>query len=154
MTRIRAALLCIGSIKTAWLREGIAEYEKRLQGSLEIIEIPASKEKEADRQKSDESVRLLSALGKREGLVWVLDVTGKHLASATFAHDLGAIADRGDSITFVLGGAYGLTDEVRQRADRIMRLSDMTLPHELCRLVFLEQLYRAGQIRRGTGYHH
>ena len=89
-----------------------------------------------------------------QGQVWVLDETGNAFTSESFARELEKVVDRGDQVIFVIGGAYGLTDAVRSRADRIIRLSDMTMAHELCRAVFLEQLYRAEQILKGTGYHH
>ncbi|PIR52556.1 hypothetical protein COU76_05890 [Candidatus Peregrinibacteria bacterium CG10_big_fil_rev_8_21_14_0_10_49_10] len=147
-------LLCIGSLKISWSAEGCAQFVDRLSRELEIVELPASKEKDPTRQMEDESRRLLEAIEKRKGLVWVLDERGKGMTSQTFSHALVSPSDRGEHILFVLGGAYGLTDAVRERAAKIMRLSEMTLPHELCRLVFLEQLYRAIQIQKGTGYHH
>ena len=76
------------------------------------------------------------------------------MTSEFFSQALEQMEDRGESVVFVLGGAYGLGDLVRQKADKILRLSDMVLPHELCRVVLLEQIYRAGQIQKGTGYHH
>jgi len=121
---------------------------------LELVEIPASKERDPDRQMQEESERLLEALSKREGEIIVLDERGKGMSSEEFSTALTGASDQGRSLLFVLGGAYGLSDAVRERADRILRLSAMTLPHELCRVVFLEQLYRAVQIQKGSGYHH
>lgn len=149
-------LLCIGSLKFTWAKSACEDYADRLSHSLklEIIELPASKAREPEKQREEESERIIQALGKRGGIVWVLDERGKEMTSQGFAKELQMAKDRGDAVTFVLGGAYGLNDAVRNKANRMLRLSAMTLPHELCRVVFLEQLYRAGEIGRGSGYHH
>lgn len=149
-------LLTIGSLKTSWIKEGCADYQARIERScqFEVNEIPASKQKDEVKQREEESVAILTRLEKCRGLVWVLDETGKQFTSQQFADEIEKLSDLGTSITFVLGGAYGHTDEVRHRADRVFALSKMTFPHELCRFVFLEQLYRAQEIRRGSGYHH
>lgn len=148
-------LLCIGKLKAGWAREACEEYAARLSHTMkfEIVELPASKEKDAARQREDESQRLLQASAKLEGDRYVLDERGTSFTSAAFAKLVTAAADRGTSLVFLLGGAYGLTDDVRH-SGKTLRLSEMTLPHELCRVLFLEQLYRAGEIRRGSGYHH
>ncbi|HLC66536.1 MAG TPA: 23S rRNA (pseudouridine(1915)-N(3))-methyltransferase RlmH, partial [Candidatus Nanoarchaeia archaeon] len=149
-------LLCIGSLKFSWAKEACQDYADRLGHSLklELIELPASKAREPEKQREEESERIITALEKRGGMVWVLDERGKEMTSQAFAKELQTAKDRGDAMTFVLGGAYGLNDAVRQKANRLLRLSAMTLPHELCRVVFLEQLYRAQEIGKGSGYHH
>ena len=136
---MKTALVAIGTLKTPWAKEACNQYLGRL--SIDLIELPASKQKDPSKQSQEESESILKRLSKMQGQVWVLDETGN-------------VVDRGDQVIFVIGGAYGLTDAVRSRADRIIRLSDMTMAHELCRAVFLEQLYRAEQILKGTGYHH
>jgi len=149
-------LLCVGPIKTKWIAEGCAHFLGRLGHAMrmEVVEVPASKQTDPAKQQAEESERLLAVLEKREGDVWVLDERGKAMTSAVFAQALGKLRDTGRPIVFVLGGAFGFTEEVRKRASRILRLSDMTFPHELCRLDFLEQLYRASEILKGSGYHH
>lgn len=153
---MKITVLVVGSLKTSWLKEGCAEYAGRLahDGKFSIVELPAGKQKDARKQRDEESVAILKKLDKNEGRVWVLDERGKSMISVVFAKRLQELSDRGESVTFVIGGAYGLSDAVRDRADTLLRLSDMTLPHELCRVLFLEQLYRAVQITKGTGYHH
>ncbi|MFH0851802.1 MAG: 23S rRNA (pseudouridine(1915)-N(3))-methyltransferase RlmH [Candidatus Peregrinibacteria bacterium] len=152
----RITLLCVGPIRTKWIVEGCAHFLGRLGHAIqmEVIEIPAGKQIDPNRQQAEESERLLEAIMKREGDIWVLDERGKALTSPVFASSLGALRDAGRTAIFVLGGAYGFTDAVRKRANRVLKLSDMTFPHELCRLVFLEQLYRATEIYKGSGYHH
>ena len=113
-----------------------------------------SKEKDAERQKADESHRLIAAMKKMHGTVWILDERGKAMTSPAFAKEIEKAKHAGTPMIFVLGGAYGLSDDVRALSQTHLRLSDMVLPHELCRVVFLEQLYRATEIAKGSGYHH
>ncbi len=126
----------------------------RHEYSCDLIELPASKQKDPTKQLQEESQTILNRLAKMKGLVFVLDERGEALSSEACSQVMSEAADRGDPLIFIIGGAYGLSDEVRRKADRTIKLSDMTLPHELCRIVFLEQLYRARQIVKGTGYHH
>ncbi len=152
----RITLLCIGKLKENYAKDACAFYGERLSHALkfEIIELPASKEKDPERQKADESKRLIDAAKKADGELWILDERGKAMTSPAFAKELEKAKNAGGSMTFILGGAYGLTDDVRKMTSKSLRLSDMVLPHELCRVVFLEQLYRATEIMRGSGYHH
>lgn len=153
MQRIR--LLTIGTLKTPWIREGCGEYRKRLSSLafLDIEEFPASKENRPERQIREESDRLLEAFGGEDLLV-TLDERGKEMTTEQFAEFLSEKRDHGLSISFVIGGAYGLDDRVRERAHVLLKLSSMTFPHELCRLLFLEQLYRALNLGNGGKYHH
>lgn len=101
----------------------------------------------------DESDKLLEAFGGEDTLV-VLDERGKEMTTEKFSEFLAEQKDHGLSVTFAIGGAFGFDDRVRQRANVLMKLSSMTLPHELSRLFFLEQLYRALDLGRGGKYHH
>jgi len=152
----KIVLLCVGSVKTSWIKEGIAEYASRMRSeiSLETVEVPASKHADAAKQMEEECDRLLTALDKRDGDAWVLDEHGTVMSSSDFATHMETARDGGRTVIFLLGGAHGLTAALRARAVRRFSLSPMTFPHELCRLIFMEQLYRVTQILRGTGYHH
>ncbi len=152
----RVTLLTIGKPKEQWVKEACEQYLQRLrpQISLTVLELGPSRGKDGVVQQLEESERLLRSLESMQGDIWVLDETGKGMTSMEFAKHLGAARDQGTPSIFVLGGAYGLTDAVRKKARVVVRLSDMTLPHELCRVLFLEQLYRACEINRGSGYHH
>jgi 23S rRNA (pseudouridine1915-N3)-methyltransferase len=154
MQAMRWALFCIGKLKMRWAAEGCAMYTERLGNSLSITELPASRARDGDAQRTEESAAILRALMKWKGEVWVLDEGGERMTSTTFSSVLAKLGDRGTPVAFVLGGAFGLDASVRDRADLVLRLSDMTFPHELCRVVLLEQLYRASEIAKGTGYHH
>ncbi len=147
------ALLAVGSLKTSWVRAGAEDYLRRLR-DVSVLELQASKAKEPLKQAAEESEKILAKMKDFDGETCVLDERGVSKTSKAFAATLQKLSDRGTSVLFVLGGAYGLTDAVRSTATHVLRLSDMTLPHELCRLLFLEQLYRAQQIQKGSGYHH
>jgi 23S rRNA (pseudouridine1915-N3)-methyltransferase len=151
----RVVLLAVGRIKEPWARDAAAFYTDRLERALklDIVELPASRETDPVRQKDDESRRVIKFLEDYDADIWVLDETGKGMTSPAFAAELGKARDAGRTVVFILGGSYGLTDAVRSKG-KLLRLSDMVLPHELCRVVFLEQLYRATEIAKGSGYHH
>lgn len=102
----------------------------------------------------EENDRVLKALEKTEGIIIVLSHRGKEYSSEAFASMLARQKDIGQPVTFVISGAYGSDERVLAKAHVVLSLSRMTLPHELCKLVFLEQLYRAHAILAGTGYHH
>lgn len=120
---------------------------------FDVEELPASKENRPERQVREESDRLLKSFGGEDVLV-LLDEHGKDLTTDAFAEFLVEHKDFGRSVTFVIGGAYGFDERVREKADLLLRLSSMTLPHELCRLIFFEALYRALDRGRGGKYHH
>ncbi len=149
-------LLSVGKIKSHWAADGCSDYITRLRHhcNLTITELPAGRAKDSKKQREDESEQILHALQRLKGELWLLDEKGQSQTSAQFALFLAKARDRGTPLTFILGGAYGVTDDVRAAVKGSLRLSDMTLPHELCRLVFLEQLYRGCEIVKGTGYHH
>lgn len=152
----KITLLCIGSPKRAWHTEACKQYTERLSHDVQfdIIEVAASKQKDPAKQADEESQALLDKLSKSDADVWVLDERGREYTSVEFARSLSEYRDNGRALVFVLGGAYGLTDIVRKQANQLFALSRMTLPHDLARVFFLEQLYRAQQIQKGTGYHH
>lgn len=152
----KVTLIAVGSVKTPWVREACSDFIMRFPGHCDfsMIEVQASKSKDPHRQSAEESERLLKAAEAAGGMTWLLDERGDRKTSTAFADDVRDAHDIGDHMVFLLGGSYGVNDDVRRAVDRSLRLSDMTLPHELCRAVFLEQLYRAFQIISGGKYHH
>ncbi len=145
----RVRLLTVGKIKTSWIAEGCELYVERLRHSCEYLEQVLGSGSAIEEQD-----KILAALEKIDGKIVVLDERGKNLKSVEFASWIGKQRDLGEEITFVIGGAYGLDDRIRAKADLVLSMSSMTLPHELCKLFFLEQLFRAHSILAGTGYHH
>ena len=152
----KVTFLSVGRTKTPWIADGCRHFAQRLSTSIDLhsIEIPASRQLDEDRQRAEESQVILERLDKLDGDVWLLDERGKGMKSVDFSKVLGRAQDSGRPLIFILGGAYGVTDAVRNRATNILQLSQMTFPHEFCCLVFLEQLYRACEILKGSGYHH
>lgn len=153
----KISLLCIGTLRESWAKEAAKLYKDRLQYAIDlsVVELMPSHQPNEAGQKVEESERLIvSAQKMKSGEIWVLDERGKDMTSVEFAGELQKLQDRGEPVTFILGGSYGLTDNVRAAAKKVIRLSSMVLPHELCRVVFLEQLYRATEINKGSAYHH
>lgn len=138
----RIRILAVGKVRKAWVREGLATYQKRLPG-LQVVELKDSQpEREAD--------ALLAELRGDEQLV-PLTEEGRCLGSVALAERL---RDSGSGrLAFVIGGADGLSLRLKQRAAWSLSLSPLTFPHELARLLLLEQLYRAHTILQGGPYH-
>lgn len=151
----RITLFAVGRLKEPWARAVSQLYVERIAAyaQLRVIEFPASKGRTGAEQQIEESQRLLAQLRDAAGPIIILDERGEGMTSAEFSEFIAHACDQGTPLTFILGGAYGLTDAVR-KTGRLLKLSDMTLPHELARIVFLEQLYRAHEIGRGSAYHH
>lgn len=158
---MRISLICVGKLKEKYLSQGVAEYVKRLGRycNMEIIELPDEKtpdnagESLQDIIKQREGERILKSI-KEGSFCIALAIEGGMLSSTELAEKLGALAVGGVShITFVIGGSLGLSDEVLRRADYILSFSKMTFPHQLMRLILLEQIYRAYRILNREPYH-
>ena len=152
---MKIVLLAVGRLRSEPLREVCADYLARLKryGSAEVVEVKASENGDAARRIADESARLLDQLAPSDH-VMALDERGKTLSSPELAKVLKDLELRSTKrLVLILGGAYGLSDEIRRRGT-LLSLSKMTFPHELCRAVALEQLYRARTIQNGEPYHH
>lgn len=158
---MKIRIVAAGKLKEKYLREGVAEYEKRLApfASVELLEtreeyMPENPS-EAQRQQTlaKEGERLLRLVPEKSFLI-VLDVKGKLLSSEALAKELAGLALQGRSdLTFLIGGAFGLSQAVRERADLRISFSPMTFTHQMVRLLLYEQIYRAFKINRGEKYH-
>ncbi len=158
---MKITLITVGKIKEKYFREAIAEYEKRLSKycKLEILEVMDEKtpdkasaaEEEAIKEK--EAERILKYV-KEDAFVYTLEILGQRLDSPAFAKQIENIGISGKShIQFVIGGSLGLHESVSRRADRKISFSDMTFPHQLMRVILLEQIYRGYRIINGEPYH-
>ncbi len=158
---MKLTIIAVGKIKERYLKDGIAEYIKRLSRfcRVEVIEVADEQAPETLSASQEEQVKKKEAErinGKiKEGtLLIVLDVKGEKLDSESFARKLQAFLLSGNShITFVIGGSLGLDPELVKKAHFRLSLSDMTFPHQLARLILLEQIYRAFKIMNGEPYH-
>lgn len=155
------SIITVGKLKEKYLKDGIDEYKKRLTRycNIEIIEVSDEKAPENLSQKEEEQVKEKEGLGilkniKDNMYVVVLDIKGKMLSSEELSEFLGERGLTGDSsIAFVVGGSLGLSKEVLNRADYKLSFSKMTFPHQLMRLILLEQIYRGFRILKGEPYH-
>ncbi|EFI84010.1 Ribosomal RNA large subunit methyltransferase H [Listeria grayi] len=154
-------IITVGKLKEKYLTQGINEYLKRLQAyaKVQIIELPDEKAPEVLSQAEMEQVKLKEGeriLGKisDDAHVVALAILGKQKTSEQFAAGIEKLMTYGKSkIVFVIGGSLGLGDNVLKRADEEMSFGKLTLPHQLMRLVLVEQVYRAFRIMRGEPYH-
>ena len=155
---IKVNVVAVGKVKEKYFADGISEYAKRLTRYCEfkIIEVSEENFTKFDEGlvstiKEKEAERILPHL---KGYVVAMAIEGKKYTSEKFAKLIKDVADRGSGvITLVIGGSYGLSDRVKNRADELLSFSDMTFPHTLFRLMLTEQLYRAFSINGGSAYH-
>lgn len=149
-------LAVVGRAHDAALGSAIADYERRAARywplTVREVKDAGGRSQPPAVTRRLEGERLLDVCAPR-GDVVACDERGAMMTSADFAAWLGRIRDGAGSITFVIGGAYGLDDAVRARATRMLAVAPWTLPHEMARLVLSEQLYRAGTMLRGEPYH-
>ena len=154
-------ILSVGKVKDAWLREGIQEYRRRIQPyeAVEIIEVKDEKAPESNSDAENEAVknaeaeRILKQVKEGEYVI-LLDLAGKPLDSVQLSEKIAAIHTSGKNrIDFVIGGSLGTGDSLKKRADFSWKLSDNTFPHQLCRLIVLEQIYRSFRILNHEPYH-
>ena len=151
-------IVAVGKIKEEYFREALAEYVKRLSrfATVEVVETDeclfrgTPSDKEIQKILQTEGAGLLA---KCEGCVIVLDIGGKELSSPQLAEEIERRKQTTSLFTFVIGGSNGLSDEVRNRADLRVSFGKITLPHQLCRVVLAEQLYRAATIANNVPYH-
>lgn len=158
---MNVTLLTVGSLKERYWREAVAEYEKRLSAYCKFRLIEVKDEKTPDaidsaasrRVRQKEGERLLEKIDAR-ALVVTLEIQGKKFDSEGFAAEMEKLEERSrGELCFVIGGSLGLSPEVGARAVLHLSFSDFTFPHQLMRVLFLEQLYRSYRIRTGAPYH-
>ena len=158
---MKITVLTVGKIKEKYLRDGIAEYAKRLSRycKLEILEVPDEKtpdkisETMENQIKSTEGNRLLKYI-RDDDYVIALTIDGAMLDYVGLAQHIETLGVRGVShIIFVVGGSLGLSDEILRRANYRLSFSKMTFPHQLMRMILLEQIYRSYRIMNHEPYH-
>lgn len=161
---MKIRILCVGKIKESYFSKGIEEYSKRLSrySKLEIVEVgdektPDGASEALERQiKEKEGERLLKYM-KESGhdcYTIALAIQGKQMDSVTFSEKIRMLGVRGvGQITFVIGGSLGLSDAVMKQADEAISFSKMTFPHQMMRMILLEQIYRGFRIMKGEPYH-
>ncbi len=158
---MRVTILTVGKIKESYLRDEIKEYAKRLGKycKLEILEVTDEKTPDslsataAELVRKKEGERLLKSLPK-DAYIITLEISGKQLTSEEFSQKIENLAVQGVShLVFVIGGSLGLGQNILQKSDFAMSFSKMTYPHQLMRVILLEQIYRGYRIANGEPYH-
>ena len=153
---MRLRLLWVGKTRQEWLKVGIEEYTRRIARylPLEITEVREEKGAETEAMRQKECDRLEKNLGRGARLV-LLDEHGDTLTSFQLAALIAGYRDAGtQELAFAAGGAYGFSEQFRAAADRTIALSRMTFTHQMVRLIFAEQIYRACTILNNEPYHH
>ncbi|QPC47898.1 23S rRNA (pseudouridine(1915)-N(3))-methyltransferase RlmH [Mangrovibacillus cuniculi] len=155
------SIITVGKLKEKYLKQGIAEYTKRLSVYCKIDEIEVPDEKapenlsdaEMMQVKQKEGERILAKIGQDVHVI-ALAINAKQRTSEEFARELDKLGTYGKSkVAFVIGGSLGLSDEVMKRANDTISFSKMTFPHQLMKLVLVEQIYRGYRINRNEPYH-
>ncbi len=158
---MRISIICVGKIKEKYFRDAISEYEKRLSKycKLEIIEVPDEKTPDnasavmEEQIKEKEAGRILRHL-KEDAYIYTLEIKGEHPDSVALAKEIDKLAVQGKShIQFIIGGSLGLHKSVSKAAHKAISFSNMTFPHQLMRVILLEQIYRSYRINMGEPYH-
>lgn len=159
--KMKISIITVGKLKEKYLKQGIDEYLKRLSAyaKVEIIEVADEKapehlsEAEMEEVKRKEGERILSHLSENTYII-TLEISGRMLNSEQLAAKIDELGTYGKSkLAFIIGGSLGLSKQVQNRSDLALSFSKMTFPHQLMRLILLEQIYRAYRINRGEPYH-
>lgn len=154
-------IIAVGKIKEKYMMEGIKEYSKRLSkySNVKIIEVTDEKtseklsEREINLIKDKEGARILSKIPQNAYII-SLDIKGKQLSSEDLAEKIENLMVNGvNNIVFIIGGSLGLADEILEKSNFRLSFSKMTFPHQMMRLILLEQVYRGFRIMRGEPYH-
>lgn len=147
-------ILAIGKKHEKWIESGISEFEKRLKMPFNVRwEILNHSNFSDEKARNEESERILKKISV-DDFVILLDERGKNISSPEFAEVLSEKFVNSQNILVVIGGAFGVNDELRNRSDFVWSLSKLVFPHQIVRLILTEQIYRAQEISGGGKYHH
>ena len=158
---MRIDLLCVGSVKESFFREAIAEYSKRLSRYVKLNIFEVKDEKTPDNASEKEKIQIMKTEANRlekyiaqDAYLVALAIEGKEMASEKFANHLSMLEVNGKShLQFIIGGSLGIDEELKRKADFSISFSEMTFPHQLIRIVLLEQIYPAYRINNNEPYH-
>ena len=147
-------IIAVGTIKETYLKEAIAEYKKRLGKYINLDIIEVKDEGLVDKEKAIflEAEKIKKHLSEKDYII-TLEIEGEELTSPNFAQKLQSILIENSNITFIIGGSYGLANDIKNMAKLHLSFSKMTFPHQLFRVLLLEQIYRAYKINNNESYH-
>lgn len=147
-------ILAVGKKHEPWVAAGIERYEKRLRKPFSVTwQLVQHSSRGDEAARKEESVRLLDKI-KADEKVFLLDERGSSFDSLAFAKTLAGPVYSGKNVCIIIGGSFGVDESVRKRSDTVISFSKMVFPHQLVRLILLEQLYRAQEINTNGSYHH
>ncbi len=150
---IQIKVVCVGNLKEKFWKDGVDEYLKRLSKfcKITIVELAEqNKYQDIEKIKEMEGKEILNNL---QGKCYLLDIHGKELSSEDFAKEIASAALESSTLTFIIGGSYGVSAQVKEKVPNKISFGRITLPHNLARLVLVEQIYRCFMIQSGSTYH-
>ena len=147
-------IITVGKLKERYLIDAVEEYKKRLNKytKIEIIEVKDESSYEEDKNKEKEAENIIKCISDKDFIV-TLEIDGKEISSVEFASKIENIFNINSNITFIIGGSYGLSNRIKELSNYKLSFSKMTFPHQLFRVILLEQIYRAFKINRNETYH-
>ena len=147
-------VVCVGQIKEKYLRDALEEYTKRIKKytNIEIIEVKDEGLVEPIKALKLEEEKILKQINDKEYII-TLEIEGKEITSEELAKKIADIQIENSNITFIIGGSYGLSDNIKKKAKYHLSFSKMTFPHQLFRVLLLEQIYRTYKINNNENYH-
>lgn len=147
-------LICVGKLKENYLKEAIQEYQKRIHKytKLEVIEVSDSAFSDVSKILISEKEKIEKYIQEKDYVI-TLEIDGEMLDSISFAKRIDSIQQYYSNITFIIGGSYGLDETIRKRANFALSFSKLTFPHQLFRVLLLEQIYRSYRILNHESYH-
>lgn len=147
-------IITVGNIKEKYLKEAITEYQKRIRKytNIEIIEVKDEGLVEPTKAITLEGEKILKHISDKDYII-TLEIEGKELTSEEFAQKIDKIQLESSTITFIIGGSYGLSQNIKEKSKLHLSFSKMTFPHQLFRVILLEQIYRSYKINNNESYH-
>ena len=147
-------IITVGNIKEKYLKEAITEYQKRISKytNIEIIEVKDEGLVEPAKAITLEGEKILKHISDKDYII-TLEIEGKELTSEEFAKKIDKIQLESSTITFIIGGSYGLSQNIKEKSKLHLSFSKMTFPHQLFRVILLEQIYRTYKINNNESYH-
>ena len=142
-------IICVGKLKERYWRDAVEEYSKRMKPLCKLNITELSEERVGD---DPSDAQIMQKLGKGDYVI-AMCVEGRNISSEELSQKLESVSMTHSTVDLIIGGSWGLSDELKARADWKLSMGKMTFPHQLCRVMLLEQLYRAFQISKGTKYH-
>lgn len=153
-------IICIGKLKEKYLKDAVAEYSKRMQTLCKFSIIELNEDRISEKPSDSEIMKVICKEGEsiiekinKNSYTFSMCIEGRELSSSQLSEKIEEISFEHSTVNFIIGGSYGLSDEVKNISDFKLSMGKMTFPHQLARVMLCEQIYRAFQISKNTQYH-